>query len=120
LISIDLDNALLLHVAAFQRQETRGVNLAVVINKNETVAVVHTARGAANRVAACPGAGHHRAKHPGRRCVFARGLGGAVNLAVDQASAEQQHKIDKASWEHPETQVLGVKKPFEKTFEEKK
>ena len=39
---------------------------------------------------------------------------------IDFDTAELTYKIDKASWEHPDTQVLGVKKPFEKTFEEKK
>ena len=39
---------------------------------------------------------------------------------IDQAGAEQQYKIDRASWEKPDTQVLGSKKPFHKTYQEKK
>ncbi len=39
---------------------------------------------------------------------------------IDQPGAEQQYKIDKASWEKPDTQILGSKKPFDRTWEEKK
>lgn len=39
---------------------------------------------------------------------------------IDQAGAELTYKIDKASWDKPETQVIGQKKPFDKTHEEKR
>ncbi len=38
---------------------------------------------------------------------------------MDQAMAEQGYQINKTDWENPRT-VLGQKKPFEKTFEERK
>ena len=38
---------------------------------------------------------------------------------MDQAMAEQGYQINKTDWENPRT-VLGQKKPFEKTFEERR